>query len=1017
MLAAALAFVAGAAVHCNPISANLSECPPALELDVSFQQSPDHISLQAAVISNQAADHAVSRLKSVAPTEWFPCRGQSSQFEWKQCFNLPVLGDRMLENAVDMIGAAYNLDVSELAADGIPIIRYLPGAPAVGVHGDVGDHGEVPETTLVLYLTDGGPHVGGRTFFPGPQYYVTPKRGSCLSIENGHNSTRHGVEAFSSAALHERLVIQIPTRRKAHATMLSAYSQHVSGTGKDENQGFEHYGYAFDYGDGYGDSSSEPGQVDQDHSGSNYRLAGNSKLRGRLEQKTLDADTNNFEWIAVCPHAFTQNGAATACNSIEPGSTLVKTYTAAAGGFNEDCPNTQVAILCAPAAPAQTCRNSAVCPSTAQKNALAYENPDHMAEECCIVPSNASFAVAFHTRVHTTHNFEITTIALEVPAAFKDAFNGAFNGAFREGTEPTIQYFAADINTNPNASSNAPGNEVVRTLAIKSATFREDAGNCTNDKLCGYRKIARAIHGPKINGPDTDNLDCAGLKGLTDEAVSTVIDTQFDLFGSKSMTSLFQKCEFENPQAIESLDVSNVAHFKSMFMSAHNFNGILESWNVGSATDMANMFYDTNAFDGTVGGWDVRNVNYFRWMFQQACAFTGRKNSGGKTIQDWNVSSGTDFRYMFDRRECANAGTTDGIQYNLSSWHTSLKPSANIKYIFGGYANTSTLKSDTCWYPGDGECESGGYRCFPNLTKCDGYQPPPGGGAVATDEDARRRERRSDPDPDPDAVVLFDIFVKPPGVGNAPIMIPGTMAHFNQNDHCSRHAAQAETFCSDANASFYFDTDERPCKGETETCDATDCCKGGTKSNIYNLKESVNATDANADVDVVFKISNAPAEFENDTALQGHAITLHDFESAATVTGTIKGVKNISIGDPLRRTRRDGDGARFIATATVAFTAKIKTPFKPDTTAVMVGPKQEPKTQKKSKSSPKLKLKKSTTSGTPVAAAVVAVAAIVVVVVIVGASSLKSEQTRKGNSGDYAPVYTTNPVYDLDTTF
>lgn len=785
---------------------------------------------------------------------------------------------------------------------------------------------------------------------------------------------------------------------------------------------FDNKGYAYGENEGYAyNAYTEPEKVDQDQSGGEYRglrLRGNSgsNLRGRLEV-AVPGDVNNpsdLVWSAVCNYKFNQADAKTACNSIESGSTLVKTYTAAAGGFNEDCPNAQVAILCAPAAPAQTCRNSTACPSTAQKNALVYENPDHTCrdnngdaaactfDDCCIAPSNASFAVAFHARVHTTHNFENNTIALEVPAASKAAFEAAVDsGPFREGTEPTIQYVAADINTNVDADvdADAPGNEGVRTLAVTSAAFRADAGNCTTE-FCGYHEIARAIHGPRANGPGVYNLDCLRLNALADDdEISTVIDT-FDLFGSKSAHNLFEDCEFETPAAVESLDVSNVAHFEKMFLHTPNFTGSLESWNVGSATDMTDMFYAATAFDGTVGGWDVRNVKKFSSMFERACAFTGRENSGGKTIQDWNVSSGVAFNQMFDRRECANAGTTDGIQYNLSSWHTSLKPSANIKYIFGGYESTSTLKSDTCWYPGDTVCESGS-DCAPNFTKCEGYQPPPGEDAVVTGD---RRERRSEPD----AVVLFDIVVKPPGVENAPIMIPGTMAQFNRNDHCSRHVGGRVTFCSDANASFYFDTAERPCKGEM--CDATDCCKGGTKSSISaDILASVNPTDANADVDVVFIIN---AEFENDTALQGHAITLHDVESATTATGTIKSVKDISIYETARRTRRDGDGTQFVATATVAFTAQIETPFKLGTTAVMVGPKQEPKTQKKSSPKLKLKSKKSTTSGTPVATAVVAVAAIVAVVVIFGAMSLKSERTRKGN---YAAVYT-NPAYD-PTTF
>jgi len=813
--------------------------------------------------------------------------------------------------------------------------------------------------------------------------------------------------------MHARPV-HATTIKKPKTKMLAAALAFVAGAAiaqQERQPGFDHYGYAYDddYGDGYGYGYDEPQKVAQGTKKGDVRLVGNSgsNLRGRLEVAVVNdgaesGGAGSLMWATVCSSDYNQIRANETCATIEDGSTLVKTYTATQGENRirktidgESCPtkrNHLVAILCAPAVPAKTCRGSNVCSNTAQTNALRYENPGFRCEgatctveECCTDALNASFAVAFHARVHTAQNSDVDTtkIVLEVPAALKAVFD---NGPFRDGTEPTIQYFPADTNTF--APHNAQDN--VRTLAVTSATRRADAGNCTNDKRCGYHEIIRAIHGQKAN----DNYDnyifrCKAFNAIgNDTKISTEIES-FDLFGSKGARRVFQACEFETPQAIESLDVSNVETFFAMFEEAPNFAGSLESWNVESATNMFRMFYRATAFDGSVGGWDVSNVRDFNIMFHDACAFTGRESFGGKTIQDWDVSSGTDFRNMFDRRECTAEDAGEGISYNLSSWHTSLNKDARISNIFAGYGSESVLKTDTCWYPGDGECESG--DCAPNLTKCDGYQAS--------------RERRSEPD----AVVLFDIVVKPPGVGNAPIMIPGTMAQFNQNDHCSRHAAQAGSFCNDANASFYFDTAESPCKGETEMCDKTDCCKGGTKSSISAyILESVNTTAAaEAEIDVVLGIS---AEFENDTALQGHAITLHDFESAATVTGTIKSVKNISIYDPLRRTRRQADNTAFRATATVAFTAQIKTPFKPESTLVMVGPKQEPKTQKKSKSKLKLNLKKSTTSGTPVAAAVVAVAAIVVVVVIFGAMSLKSEQTRKGTSHRYTAV-TINPVY------
>lgn len=80
---------------------------------------------------------------------YMPCIGQVEEFASKRCTFLPVVGSPIIEAAVTKIGQAWNMDTSQLVKGGLPIIRYLPGAPPVGKHGDEDRHGVVPNATLV----------------------------------------------------------------------------------------------------------------------------------------------------------------------------------------------------------------------------------------------------------------------------------------------------------------------------------------------------------------------------------------------------------------------------------------------------------------------------------------------------------------------------------------------------------------------------------------------------------------------------------------------------------------------------------------------------------------------------------------------------------------------------------------------------------------------------------------------------------------------------------------------------
>ena len=183
----------------------------------------------------------ITHLLSKVPTDeaaYSPCIGQVDEFASKRCTTLPVAGDEIAEAALAKIEHAWGVDVARLRVGGLPIIRYLPGAPAVSKHGDEDRHGVVPNATLVMYLTNpSGGREGGKTVFPEAGVQVTPRQGSVLSFQNvddngkPHPNAKHLVSAVPEDAAGDRLVVQIPIAHQSGVRAF-AYPEHVSGNKK-----------------------------------------------------------------------------------------------------------------------------------------------------------------------------------------------------------------------------------------------------------------------------------------------------------------------------------------------------------------------------------------------------------------------------------------------------------------------------------------------------------------------------------------------------------------------------------------------------------------------------------------------------------------------------------------------------------------------------------------------------------------------------------------------------------------
>ena len=196
-----------------------------------------HEGLDIHLVHDLIDEASVASLLSTLPKDessWLPCIGQTQEFNTKKCAHIPASAAFLRA-----VSETWSIDTAKLAERGLPVIRYIPGSGAVGVHGDIDHHGVVPNATIVVYLTS-AEHDDGHTHFPELGVRVRPRAGSALSFQNvdalgaPDPRARHGVEAVSKHASRDRVVVQIPIRESTLGTSSSsyrweAYPEHVSG--------------------------------------------------------------------------------------------------------------------------------------------------------------------------------------------------------------------------------------------------------------------------------------------------------------------------------------------------------------------------------------------------------------------------------------------------------------------------------------------------------------------------------------------------------------------------------------------------------------------------------------------------------------------------------------------------------------------------------------------------------------------------------------------------------------------
>ena len=139
---------------------------------------------------------------------------------------------------------------------------------------------------------------------------------------------------------------------------------------------------------------------------------------------------------------------------------------------------------------------------------------------------------------------------------------------------------------------------------------------------------------------------------------------------------------------ISTWDTSQVTDFTSLFNSPDisagneaNFNEDLSHWDVSRGTDMKYMFYHAPSFNQDIGDWDVSNVENMTGMFYGASSFN-------RDISKWDTSAVTNMGALFF--------SASSFNQDISTWNISSV--TNMYTMFNG-AESFDL-SYAPWYSG-----------------------------------------------------------------------------------------------------------------------------------------------------------------------------------------------------------------------------------------------------------------------------------------------------------------------------
>lgn len=155
--------------------------------------------------------------------------------------------------------------------------------------------------------------------------------------------------------------------------------------------------------------------------------------------------------------------------------------------------------------------------------------------------------------------------------------------------------------------------------------------------------------------------------------------TQWGIWKANQTTGCFQGCSNLNVTAEDTPDLSGATSLESFFNGCNVlvYNSSINNWDVSSATSLRFMFQQCDAFNEDLDNWDVSNVTNFEQVFFGCLLFNGN-------ISTWDMSSATTLDEMFS--------LTGAFQGDLSAWDVS-----NVQVFFRMFRGCSFNQDISAW--------------------------------------------------------------------------------------------------------------------------------------------------------------------------------------------------------------------------------------------------------------------------------------------------------------------------------
>ena len=311
-----------------------------------------------------------------------------------------------------------------------------------------------------------------------------------------------------------------------------------------------------------------------------------------------------------------------------------------------------------------------------------------------------------------------TSNVTDMGCAFESAtsFNGKI-GSWDVSKVMNMEYLfsGASAFDQPIGSWNTSNVQEMDYAFNKAAAFNQDLDGWNISKVTSlYNTFAGAENfNGKIGSWDVSNV--TDMSHLFEGA--SAFNQPIENWNISKVTTL--NYTFHNAAAfnqdLDGWDTSNVRTMEYTFDSASSFNGKVGNWDTSNVNNMTNMFHNASSFNQPID-WNVAKVGTMTAMFSGAASFNSSIHLANipkcslnnmfenatmfndPSINDWDVSKGTNFKNMFANAKAfnqpladwkVNATSIDGMfmgaenfNQNISAWNPS--KTKNISQLFDG---------------------------------------------------------------------------------------------------------------------------------------------------------------------------------------------------------------------------------------------------------------------------------------------------------------------------------------------